>query len=458
MNRRTPLARRLLVCAAALWLGTGAAAADAAAQQEAGPLSLDDALHLARQRNPSFQRTRSDLELASNAVRAAWGAFLPGLSSGLSFSGSHSTALTGQDAYGHPVRLPEARTARGSTASQSVGTQVTVFDGAQSLRHVQAQRAMYSATAAQIAAQEVALVGQVSRDYYHALRAVRNIALEQALLASARERLARTEELLRLAARNRVDMLGARADVAHAEQNVERARGDADKARLALAASLGIEPTTSLMLDSVLPPVFDPAELDVDGLVATALARSPVVRHRTAAADAAAHRATAARGRRLPVITASAGYGRSMTLPNYGAFGELDPQNYGFNFGVSVALPLFTRFQMGAQIAEAVAAAQNAVHDLRGARLAVQRDVRQAAIDLLHAFRSLRLAEQNAELSRERQELTQEQYRLGGITFTELQNVIDRTAQAERQALEARFAFINARLVLEERLGAPLEG
>jgi outer membrane protein TolC len=98
------------------------------------------------------------------------------------------------------------------------------------------------------------------------------------------------------------------------------------------------------------------------------------------------------------------------------------------------------------------------VHDLRGAGLAVQRDVRQAAIDLLHAFRSLRLAEQNAELSRERQELTQEQYRLGGITFTELQNVIDRTAQAERQALEARFAFINARLVLEERLGAPLEG
>jgi outer membrane protein len=147
-----------------------------------------------------------------------------------------------------------------------------------------------------------------------------------------------------------------------------------------------------------------------------------------------------------------------MTMQNYGAFGELNPQNYGFSFGVSGSLPLFSRFQTSAQIADAEAAAQDAEHDVRGARLVAERDVRAAVIDLVNAYRSLRLAEQNAELSRERQDLTQEQYRLGGITFSELQNVIDRTAQAERQALDARFAFITARLNLEARLGSSLDG
>jgi hypothetical protein len=34
--------------------------------------------------------------------------------------------------------------------------------------------------------------------------------------------------------------------------------------------------------------------------------------------------------------------------------------------------------------------------------------------------------------------------------------VIDRTAQAERGALDARFAFVAARIDLEEQLGTPV--
>jgi outer membrane protein len=247
--------------------------------------------------------------------------------------------------------------------------------------------------------------------------------------------------------------------VAQAEQNVERARGDADKARLVLAATLGMPPTTSITVDTVLPPVFDPADLDVAALVAGALATSPLVKQREAALAAARYSASAARARRLPSISANAGYSRGMSASGYEAFGEFNPgQNYGFSFGLGVSLPLFSRFQTSEQIALASAGAEDAEHDLRGARLTVERDVRAAIIDLDNAYRSLQLAEEQVALNRERQELTQERYRLGGSDFTTLQNVIDRTAQAERQALEALFGFINARISLEEKLGRRLEG
>jgi outer membrane protein TolC len=124
---------------------------------------------------------------------------------------------------------------------------------------------------------------------------------------------------------------------------------------------------------------------------------------------------------------------------------------------VGVSLPLFSRFQTSDVIAQASAAAVDAQHDLRTAQLTVERDVRSAIIDLDNAYRSLQLAREQVELNRERQELTHERYRLGGSDFTTLQNVIDRTAQAERQALEALFGFIDARISLEEKLGHRLE-
>jgi outer membrane protein len=434
-------------------------AAAGEAQQVSGRLSLDDALRLAHDHNPAFQRARNDLDVAGNGIRAAWAAaFLPSLNTSMSFSGTRNTAVTGLDPFGQLVRMPDPVTSRGSTASQNVSTQFTLFDGFGSFRQIGAQRALYEATEAQVAAQQLQLVAQVSREYFQAVRTQRFIALEETLLASASDRLAREEELMRVAARNRVDVLGARADVAQAEQNLHRARGESDKARLSLAVTIGLEPTAELTVDTVLPRVFDPGDVEPAVLVARALASHPAVHQREAALQAARHRAGAARGRRLPSVTANAGYGRSVNERGYGAFGELNPLNYGFNFGMTVSMPLFSRFQTANAVAEASAAVHDAEHDVRAARLTVERDVRAGLIDLENAYRSLQLAEQRAALSRERQDLTQEQYRLGGVTFNDLQNVIDRTADAERQALDARFNFINARLNLEEKLGARLEG
>ena len=428
------------------------------AQHAPAVLTLDEALRIARSGNPEFLRTANDLEVAGSSVRSAWGGFLPNLNTNLNFSGSRSTTLTGEDFFGDPIESPEPVTSRRSSASQGISTQMTLFDGGTTLRNLQARRATYDGVSAQIQAAGIQLDARVSREYFQAVRAVRNITLEEYLLASARDRLERTEQLLRLAARNREDVLGARADVAQAEQNVERARGDADKTRLTLAATLGMQPTTSISVDTVLPPVFDPADLDVEALVAGALASSPVVRQRESALRAAKYGASAARARRLPSISASAGYNRGMSAAGYGAFGEFNPgENYGFSFGVGVSLPLFSRFQTSDAIAQASAGAVDADHDLRAARLTVERDVRAAIIDLDNAYRSLQLAEEQVDLNRERQELTQERYRLGGSDFTTLQNVIDRTAQAERQALEALFGFINARISLEEKLGHRLE-
>lgn len=437
----------------------GAAAAPADGQQVPDRLTLGDALRIARSGNTLFRKTENDLELASNGIRAAWAAFLPTLNPSIGFSGRRSRTLTGDDDYGSPIRLDEPRDERRSSTSQNLGIGgVTLFDGGANIRNVRASRAEYAVVNAAIEQQAIELDARVSREFYQAVRTTRTIALEESLLASAQERLTRTEELLRLAARNRVDVLGARSDVKQGQLNVERARGEADKARLTLAATLGLPAPAPLQLDTVLPPVFDPANLNVDALVAQALRTSPVMRRAEANVAATRHRAAAARGARWPRINASVGYGRSMGLSSYEAFKQFNPQNWSFEFNYSVSVPLFTRFQTSNAIATAEANSRDANYDLRAARLTLEKDIRSAVIDLSQAYRSLQLADERVALSRERQQLAQEQYRMGGtIDFTVLQNLFEQTAQAERQALDARFTFINARLGLEEKLGARLE-
>ncbi|HUH12613.1 MAG TPA: TolC family protein, partial [Longimicrobiales bacterium] len=182
---------------------------------------------------------------------------------------------------------------------------------------------------------------------------------------------------------------------------------------------------------------------------------SPRMRQRHASLAAAQREESAARRSRwLPTVRGSVGLSRGMNLPNYSALSELNPQNRSFGFGLSASLPLFDGFQRGAAVAQAGAAREDAALQLRAERLGLEREVRSAMIDLENAFASLRLAERSAELSRQQVELTQEKYRLGGtVNFLDLQNVIDQAANAERQALQARFNFERARVNLEQLVG-----
>jgi outer membrane protein TolC len=147
-----------------------------------------------------------------------------------------------------------------------------------------------------------------------------------------------------------------------------------------------------------------------------------------------------------------------MSLSSYEALFEMNPQNRGFNFGFSASIPLFNNFRPSLQVAQAEAAESDAKEDVRSAQLQVERQVKSALFDLENTYQVLQLAERKASLSRERLELAQEQYRNGAVSFTELQNVIDRTADAERQVVDARFGYAIAVSYLAEYAGTGAAG
>jgi outer membrane protein TolC len=107
-------------------------------------------------------------------------------------------------------------------------------------------------------------------------------------------------------------------------------------------------------------------------------------------------------------------------------------------------------------VSQATAEALNAEESLRAGKLAREREVRSALIDLQNAYRGVALAERAAELSNERLRLSRERYAIGAISFADLQILINRAAQEERQVINARYAFAASAVTLNERVGRPV--
>jgi outer membrane protein TolC len=441
----------------------------AAAQRMPDQLTLEEAQRLARLYNPEYKQAENDAGVAAAAVRARFGSFLPSLNSRLAFGGSLGwTQSTTQalDEYGRPISssdsLSRVHTEKtpSSNASQGVSLGLTLFDGGANIRYLSAARAAQEETEARIANQSNALRAQVGREYFAAMRAHQAIGLEERLLAARKDDLQRTEKLLGVAASKYIDVLTARLQVAAAEQSLEQARGNAEKQRLTLKHTIGMEGAATFTLATEPPKVFDPATLAADALVSRALTASPTVLAARASLVTADRTAAAARGARLPQIGGSLNFGRTTSVSGgYGAIGQLDLPNRSLGFGIDVSLPLFSRFTTSSNIAQADANEQDRREALRRTRLTAENNVRTALIDLHNAYRTVQIRELTANLRREQLSMAQEEYRRGvtGMDFFRLQQIVSEEATAQRDLLDARFNFITAVITLEERLGSPLE-
>jgi outer membrane protein TolC len=428
--------------------------ASTAVSQQSRILTLEAALELAREHNPDYRRALAQAGAADAAERHALGAMLPQLSVGLSTSMNQSRRFSGEDNFGQPIKRDDPLIFTGSSSNQSISLgQLTLFDGGQRFRQLRAARANGRAADADAVAVRARAEAQVSTAYFQAVRARDLIALEERLLASSRELLEATHRLLRVGSADPLDLLGAEVDVARRELSLDQARGDARKALLELGEQIGVRIDLGAELVDDLPESGESGTLDVEQLVATALARSPVIARSLAREEAARHQLSAARAARLPSVSLSASAGRSIGGNDYDAFMDLRPLDQSYGFGLFLNLPLFNGFTTSNNIAQARAQRIGASEELRAAQLQLEREIRGAAIDFEHAQRALALARRSAQLSRDRAELAQERYTLGGIGFKDLQDIVDRAAEAEREALAARLDLARARITLEEKAG-----
>ncbi|UCF39579.1 MAG: TolC family protein [Gemmatimonadota bacterium] len=494
------MTRRTTILAVAL-----AMALPALAQGQADPtipreLTLQQAVELAWEYNPTFRQTANNLGPATWAVRNAWAAFVPAVS----LNGSMSYSGAGAQ------RILSAEFQQGSpTLGSSYGLNMSARIDGRTLMGPSLSGAQYEATQAAITGAEVNLESAVKQQYLAILQAEAQVRLSE-------KQLERNEEFLRLAqARFEVGqntMLDVRqAEVAKGQSEVTllQARQLVIVDRLRLFQTLGIpapdDPLAVILVDTF--PITQPT-WQLGELLAAAGDGNPDLLSLRAQESAAKANERAAKADWLPTLSLSAGWSgftQEYTNPDFligqaensaagnvasceyindnllnpgspptdcSAFNITDADRaqilesnnvFPFDFTsqpfsarISISLPLFTQFSRPLAVSQASIQTEDAQEAVRARELQVRTDVSQAYFQLLAAYEAIRIQENNQTAAQEQLRLATERYRVGSGTFFELLDAQLAAQQAEADYINAIYAYHQSIATLENAVGRPL--
>ncbi|MBV9880318.1 MAG: TolC family protein [Gemmatirosa sp.] len=484
------LAGGLLAVAAALPAQT------APAPSSTGPtLSLDEAIGLARRNNPTFQQSVNERRRAAAALRSAYGALAPDVSSNF---------YTQYRQGGQQFFAGQTIGARADQLNAGGGFDVNVRLDAATLLTPRVQRANVDAVEADITGASQTLRSNVTTQYITALRQQATASLQDSLVATTQAQLELAKARVAVGAATVLDVRRAEVAVGQAQVAAIQAHNQAQVEKLRLFQQMGVEQPTDVQLTTKFA-ISDPG-FTLDDLLSQGRRDNPTLnalRTREHVADVTVR---ASKGAYLPTLSLSAGlsgYGNTFTNTSglvanalaqkqgpcfttvqiKQALGQaadeaacsaiaLTPSEVSaaqasngklYNFTRSpysvtaqLTLPIFNGFQREQQIQTAIATRNDAEYRRRSQDLQLTADVTSAYLTLQAARQTVALQEKNSATAREALSLAQERYRVGANTFIEVSQARDDYARAQTDYVNAIYDFHRSFAALENAVGRPL--
>jgi len=428
------------------------------AQEGAGrDLTLSEAVDIARRWNSQYRQAESALDLNGVEQRATWAEqILPRLEVNLLRTG-YGGSLTRRafDNFGRPIEDPSADWVYNSSTSQGISLNWSI-QGTSLFDARARQNLTNTGRLLTVAARGWTLEAEVRRLFFDALEQRELLEVEEAIRGSREVDLESARRLFDIAQRSRVDVLSAELQVERQELNVQEQVRRYEQAVLGLRTYLGDPELGEVRPVSQEVEVFDPSGLDGEALVSAALRSNPTLREAESSVDGARLGVREARRSFFPTLNLAFDYGRLAQTREAEAFMDLKPDESEMqsSFSVFLTVPFLNSwFSNRADQARASVEVDAQEDALRERRLEVERTVRTELINLDNAFRSLTLATRSMEIAGEAVRLAREEYRLGTRTFEQIQETVTQEADARRSVIQARFAFVDALLALEEAVG-----
>lgn len=467
-------------------------------------LTLEQVLDIAHRNNPNLQATRNDETLADWEVRSAYGALLPSAttSAGLSWQGA------GEQVFGsltaEQLGFANQPSFAFSNYSLNLGYQI---DGRTLMAPGQA-KANRVAARAQITGAEAALVFEVTQGYIEVLRQIEEVRVSEQQRERAQFNLRLAQAQLEVGTATTVDVAQAEVAVGRAEVTVLQAANRLETARIRLLQKMGAEldtsftPTTPFRLAE---PTWDRLELYELGLES-----NPNLRALRASRSSSSYGVRMAKSTYLPSFSLSAGisgftrqasdtqfqmqraqgqalgavqnclfmndlYSRlANPLPGSDCtkfqFTEDQAQlindsnnTFPFSFtnqpasaGIRISLPIFQGLSRQRQIEEARVQLDDLDLNLREQELALRADIATTLATVRTAYQAALIEAQNQTVVDEQLRLARERFSVGLADFLELLEAETLKVEADRQQIEAIFAYHDFLANLEAVVGTSL--
>ena len=493
---------RTLVFAAfavALVVPGPARAQDVAAPASGAPLTLDEAISLARRNNPTFLSVSNNRRTADAAVRSARGAFLP--SADASFGSRYQQG--GTQVF-NGLNFSNSSSTLQSNYSLNLNYRIN------SATFVQPRAAVANREAvdADIVGNSEQLRAAVTQQYLTVLQAQARSALQDTLVNTARTQLDLAKAKVAVGSGTVLDVRRAEVGLGQAEVALLKARNDVEVEKLRLFQQMGVQQAPGVALTTEFR--IDPPTFTIEQLLDLARRQNPAIvalRSRERAADL---NTKVARAEYTPTLQLSTGWGGNsyqytdadflvnqarngmlsqqasciqqdsirvrVGLASYGCTGTsyqftdaqadaIRARNSQFPFKfqrsplaftASLSVPIFNNFNREERVQRAEVERDDAMYSVRAKDLALTADVTQAYLTLTTGLQTVALQEQNATKAKEELAYAEERYKVGLATFLDVTTSRGTYEQALIDRVNAVYDYHKAFAALENAVGRPL--
>lgn len=401
-------------------------------------LSLDEALELALSENPTIRIAELEVERYDYVKRQTWGALLPQVSAGgsytrsivksemrggLSFGADNTFALQGDLSL--PLFAPTVyRTLR--------------------MNDTQMAAAVESARASRIA-----LVAEVKKAFYNILLAEQSLAVLRESEATVQRTVDDTQVQYDHGLASEYDLLTAQVQLSNLRPTILQTENSIKLAKLQLKMYLSIPENVEIEVEGALDAMRDEVLAGTDGL-SLDLSENSDLRSLELQEELLRRSLRAANAGRLPTLAAfgTASYTGNDMEPFMG-MGAGDDARYFWTHPISIGLQLSVPIFSGLTKMNKSRELKNQI-----AQIALQRDyarqqvdvqVRAALNDLLTARETMFAQEKTVEQARQAYRISDARYRAGAGTILELNSAQLAQTQAQLNFSQAIYDYLSAK-------------
>ena len=395
-----------------------------------GPLTMDQAVDLAREKNLRVKAADADARAMDSMRKEALAPFWPQLSANGYFNNQAMTPNVFTSAGNTMARNYQVFNAN-QTKDVNVTAMYPLFSGGRDYYGYQAAARRAEAGREMRRGTEVDVAMQARLDYIAVLREAENVRVTGDLVRDVEERLRVTRESFEAGRVPRFYQLRDEAEYANAVQMDAMARSRADQALVALKTTLGVDLASSITLADRLE--FSPVPVSIDEGIRQASEAHPDIMAAIKQREAARAEVRAAYGNYFPQVALSYMFDGQWSKN----WNEASTTSNGYSVGVVVTLPLFDGFLRGNALNTAKAKLDRAGQAEGLARQQIAKDVNQAAL-------TLAAAEKSVEASRKGLDQAEEEFRIVRDRFESGRGIQLEILDAQVSVTRARFNAVSA--------------
>ena len=408
------------------------------------PITMTDAVRLAKENNVQNITAYNAVRTANNGVRGAKAAMIPSLT-----ATAGQSISAGQRVNTQTNTLVDFVPAWAYTTGLS--SQFTLFDAGKMFADVRTQQANVVAQQATQINTEYSVALNVKLAYNNILAAKESEGAAQAQLAAAEAQMQTSIAKVNAGAANVSDSLRSVVQVGNAQLAILTAQNTFRTQSAALTRLVG----TPYFVTADLADTVDHPVAPIDSAVIMQLALSgPTIRQFEAQSASALASERSAKAAYLPTVSGSLNYSGSGTRALYGF--NNNPYPYTRGASLSINYPIFNRFQRENNVAAAQISYENAEAQIKDARLGAQQNVITYIATIRNAEETMRVQQINVRASEEDLRVQQQRYNLGASTLLDVLNSQTALVTARQQLITARLNYRNARANIEAVIGRDL--